>query len=126
MHHKENKTLNLLEQFTQKNQIQRNDTDDNEKMMFRELGQLMSNDNQRSTHSGNSMFGIPNFIWYLIIAGLFCYLLKEIFILNQIHDVSDVVSTITEGTHKVSEEIVEMQNSAHKAMENANAKKDGR
>lgn len=122
MHHKEHKTLDLLGQFSQKNQKMNHETEDKEKILFMELGQLISSADKRGSDS-NSTFGIPHFIWYLVMAGMFFYLIKEIFFLNQINDVSGVVSTIhkgvTEGTHKVAEEMEEIKSTAHKALENA-------
>ncbi|KFL34519.1 MULTISPECIES: hypothetical protein [unclassified Sulfurospirillum] len=120
MHHKEHNTLDLLEQFTHNTQISSHKADTNETMLFKELGQLMSKSDKKSS---NSLFGIPNFIWYLIMLGMVGYLIKEIFFLNEINDVSTAVSTINQS---VTKEITEIQNSAHKALENANAKKEGR
>ena len=42
MLHKERRILNLLGQFSQKLQQSQSKTDDKEKMMFRELGELIS------------------------------------------------------------------------------------
>lgn len=120
MHHKEHNTLDLLEQFTHNTQTSSNKSDDNENRMFQELGQFMSKSDKKGS---NSIFGIPNFIWYIIMLGMFGYLIKEIFFLNEIKDVSTAVSTINQS---VTKEITEIQNSAHKALENANAKKEGR
>lgn len=120
MHHKEDNTLDLLGQFAQNTQTSSDDKDDNEKIMFRELGQFMSKSDKKSS---NNIFGIPNFIWYLIMLGMLAYLIKEIFFLNEIKDVSTAVSVINQS---VSKEITDIQNSAHKALENTNAKKEGR
>ena len=62
----------------------------------------------------NTTFGIPNFIWYLIMIGMVGYLIKEVFLLNNMKDVPSVVSTITK-------EVNEIKNTTNKALENAKA-----
>lgn len=122
MHHKEHNTLDLLEQFSQKNHRTTQNVDDKETLLFRELGQFMSSADKRVSNS-NSTFGIPHFIWYLIMVGLFVYLIKEVLLLNGITDVSGAVSSINkeviEGTHKIAD----IKNTANKALEGANTKR---
>lgn len=111
MLHKERNILNLLGQFSQKLQQSPTKTDDKETMMYRDLGEFISvSDHPRS--SSTTTFGIPNFIWYMVMIGMFVYLIKEVLLLNQINDVSGVVSTI-------NKEVDEIKNTANKALENA-------
>lgn len=112
MLHKERKILNLLGQFSQKlQQSNGSRTDDKETMMFRDLGEFISvSDHQKS--SSTTTFGIPNLIWYVVMLGMVVYLVKEVLLLNQIDDVSGVVSTI-------DKEVNEIKNAANKALENA-------
>ena len=111
MLHKERRILNLLGQFSQKLQQSQSKTDDKEKMMFRELGEFISTSDLKRSNP-NATFGIPNFIWYLIMIGMVAYLIKEVFLLNNMKDVSGVVSTITK-------EVNDIKNEANKALENA-------
>ena len=115
MYHKEHNTLDLLEQFTHNTQTFNDEPEDSEKTMFRELGQFMST----SDHKGsNTLLGIPNFIWYLIMLGMVGYLIKEVFFLNQINTVTDVVSTVTKGINEGANKMVDMESIAHKTIEN--------
>ena len=111
MLHKERRILNLLGQFSQKLQQSQSKTDDKEKMMFRELGELISTSDLKRSNP-TTTFGIPNFIWYLIMIGMVGYLIKEVFLLNNMKDVPSVVSTITK-------EVNEIKNTTNKALENA-------
>jgi len=115
MHHKEHNTLDLLEQFSHNTQPSNDEPENGEKMMFRELGQLMSKSDQKGS---NNLFGIPNFIWYLIMLGMVGYLIKEVFFLNQINTVTDVMPTISKGLNDGANKIVDIESSAHKAIEN--------
>lgn len=111
MLHKERRILNLLGQFSQKLQQSQSKTDDKEKMMFQELGELISTSDLKRSNP-NTTFGIPNIIWYLIMIGMVGYLIKEVFLLNNMKDVPSVVSTITK-------EVNEIKNTTNKALENA-------
>ncbi|WP_263832598.1 hypothetical protein [Sulfurospirillum oryzae] len=127
MFHKENNTLDLLEQFSQNTQKTNHAEDDKNKIMFRELGQFISKTDKRGSKSS---FGISTLIWYAIIAGILFFAFREIFFLNQINNFSDVISTINkvivEGTNTVTETITEIQKAANKASQNASNQKEER
>lgn len=76
-----------------------------------------------NTKEKNSTLGIPNFLWYIVMLCLFIYLVKELSSLNQTNTTPDTLSTITkavsDGTSKVTQEILDMQKSADKAFQNA-------
>lgn len=120
MFHKENHTLDLLAQFTQNNSQSKNNQNDKENNVYSDLGLFMINGN---TKEKNSTLGIPNFLWYIVILCLFIYLVKELSSLNQTNTTPDTLSTITkavsDGTSKVTQEILDMQKSADKAFQNA-------
>lgn len=120
MFHKENHTLDLLAQFTQNSSQSKNNQNDKENNVYSDLGLFMINGN---TKEKNSTLGIPNFLWYIVILCLFIYLVKELSSLNQTNTTPDTLSTITkavsDGTSKVTQEILDMQKSADKAFQNA-------
>lgn len=120
MFHKENHTLDLLAQFTQNSSQSKNNQNDKENNVYSDLGLFMINGN---TKEKNSTLGIPNFLWYIVMLCLFIYLVKELSSLNQTNTTPDTLSTITkavsDGTSKVTQEILDMQKSADKAFQNA-------
>ena len=120
MFHKENHTLDLLAQFTQNNSQSKNNQNDKENNVYSDLGLFMINGN---TKEKNSTLGIPNFLWYIVMLCLFIYLVKELSSLNQTNTTPDTLSIITkavsDGTSKVTQEILDMQKSADKAFQNA-------
>ncbi|WP_333804509.1 hypothetical protein [Sulfurospirillum sp.] len=120
MFHKENHTLDLLAQFTQNSSQSKNNQNDKENNVYSDLGLFMMNGN---TKEKNSTLGIPNFLWYIVMLCLFIYLVKELSSLNQTNTTPDTLSTITkavsDGTSKVTQEILDMQKSADKAFQNA-------
>jgi hypothetical protein len=120
MFHKENHTLDLLAQFTQNNSQSKNSQNDKENNVYSDLGLFMINGN---TKEKNSTLGIPNFLWYIVMLCLFIYLVKELSSLNQTNTTPDTLSAITkavsDGTSKVTQEILDMQKSADKAFQNA-------
>jgi len=120
MFHKENHTLDLLAQFTQNSSQSKNNQNDKENNVYSDLGLFMINGNKKEK---NSTLGIPNFLWYIVMLCLVIYLVKELSALNQTTTTPDTFSTITkavsEGTSKVTQEILDMQKSADKAFQNA-------
>ena len=125
MFHKENNTLDLLGQFSQNTQKTNHNEDDKDKMMLRDLGQFITTS---ETRRNTSSFGMSSLIWYAITGVILIFLFREIFFINKINDFSDVVSTVnkavTEGTHKATEEIEEIQKAAHNASQNTHTKKE--
>lgn len=114
MYHNEDTTLDLLGQFSQKNGSSKDDTDTNEKIMLRELGQFMS----KSDRKGSArLFGIPNFIWYLAMLGLGGYLAKDVWILNQNSTSQHVDVNISSVAQSVTKEIGEVEERVHDALE---------
>lgn len=113
MHHNEDNTLDLLGQFSQKNGSSNDDTDNNEKIMLKELGQFMSKSDRR----GSRLFGIPNFIWYLAMLGLGGYLAKDLWILNQTSTSKHVDVNISSVAQSVTKEIGEVEERVQDALE---------
>lgn len=120
MFHKENNTLDLLGQFSQNNTSSFS-THNDEENPLRELGQLMTRADKKDD---NRTFGIPNFLWYLVMIAMFGYLLKEMYFLNQIDTSPESISTINKAiskeTNKMKQEVLEMQQMTNKAFQNAN------
>lgn len=124
MFHKENNTLDLLGQFSQNNTPSFN-TQKDEENPLRELGQFMTRADKKDD---NRTFGIPNFLWYLVMIAMFGYLLKEMYFLNQIDTSPESISTINKAiskeTNKMKQEVLEMQQMTNKAFQNANTKEE--
>jgi len=117
MFHKENNTLDLLGQYSQKNAQSPNSEDEPQNNIYRELGQFISKTDKKEK---NHTFGIPNFLWYLAMIGMLIYILRGMDF-SQINNASDVLSTIQKT---VSSELSEMQQETQKAIENANTHKE--
>lgn len=124
MFHKENNTLDLLGQFSQNNNSSFNKQNDEENPL-RELGQFMTRADKKDD---NRTFGIPNFLWYLVMIAMFGYLLKEMYFLNQIDTSPESISTINKAiskeTNKMKQEVLEMQQMTNKAFQNASTKQE--
>ncbi|WP_041959704.1 hypothetical protein [Sulfurospirillum arsenophilum] len=124
MFHKENNTLDLLGQFSQNNTPAFNKQNDEENPL-RELGQFMTRADKKDD---NRTFGIPNFLWYLVMIAMFGYLLRELYFLNQIDTSPESISTINKAiskeTNKMKQEVLEMQQMTNKAFQNANTKEE--
>lgn len=84
MRHKETRTLHLLGEFSQKNQIHVNMADDKEMSMVLDLGELISTQPHRKSSSSERLLGIPDSLWYVAMVGMFVYLMREIVILNDL------------------------------------------
>lgn len=125
MFHKENNTLDLLGQFSQNNNPSQNNQNDKDNNIYRDLGQFMTRADKKDD---NRTFGIPNFLWYLVMICMFIYLVKEIYSLNQVNNAPNTMSMINkalaEGTNKVTQEALEMQQMTNKAFQNANTKQE--
>ena len=117
MFHKEDNTLDLLGQYSQKNGQSQNNEDEPRNNIYRELGQFITKTDKKEK---NHTFGIPNFLWYLAMLGMLIYVLRGIDF-SQINSASDAISTIQKT---ISAELLEMQQETHKAFENANTPKE--
>lgn len=117
MFHKENSTLDLLGQYSQKSDQPNDPKDDHVNNMYRELGQFMTTTDKKEN---GRIFGIPNFIWYLAMILMCFYLLRGVDF-SQMNNFPEAISTIQKTA---SERMLELRHMIDNASQNANAKKD--
>lgn len=122
MFHKESKTLDLLGQFSQKNSYSNSNQNDNNPL-YADLRQLVS---RNATHDNNRLFGIPNFIWYVMMLAMLVYLAKEMYVLNAPNTMSVINKALAEGTNKVTHEALEMQHTTQKAFHDVNTQPENK
>ena len=118
MFHKEHNTLDLLGQYSQNSNQSRTTSNDPANTQYRELGQFLT---KTDTKANNRTFGIPNFLWYLVMLGMLIYILRGMDF-SQIHTASDAISTVKQT---LSGELSQMQQETHKALRpNVNTPKE--
>ena len=117
MFHKEDSTLDLLGQYSQKNNQPDDPKNESGNDMYRELGQFIKKTDKKQS---SRTFGIPNFIWYFAMIAMCFYLFREVDF-SQINNVPEAISTIQKT---VNEKMLELQHMIDTASQNANTKKD--
>ena len=124
MFHKENNTLDLLGQFSQNNTSTFNTRNDDENSL-RDLGQFITRSDKKED---NRTFGIPNFLWYLVMIAMVGYHLKEMYLLNKIDTSPESISAINKAlskeTNKMTQEVLELQQMTNKALQNAHTNQE--